>query len=65
MCIETSGRFVRKDDCRMVNQARATATRCFSPPDSSFGLWEARSVSPMKASISIARSFASLDDTPA
>ena len=49
----------------LLTSARATATRCFSPPESSFGLCLARSASPMKSSSSFARFLASLFDAPA
>ena len=47
-----------------LTKARATATRCFSPPLSSDGLWSARSVRPMNASSSAARWRAALCDEP-
>jgi hypothetical protein len=34
-------------------KALATATRCFSPPENSAGLWLALSLSPMKSSSSL------------
>ena len=43
----------------LLTRARATATRCFSPPDSSLGLCSARSVSFIKPSSSMARLRAS------
>ena len=48
-----------------LTKARATATRCFSPPESSLGLWRARSARPMKSSSSSARFRASEVDFPA
>ena len=49
----------------LFTNARATATRCFSPPDSSLGLCCALSSSPMKASSSMALSLASFVLLPA
>ena len=49
----------------LLTRARATATRCFSPPDSSDGLCPARSESPMKSKSSIARCLASPFEAPA
>mgnify|MGYP000177571477 CR=1 FL=1 len=40
--------------------ARATATLCFSPPDNSLGLCEARSANPMKSNISAAAALAEI-----
>lgn len=36
--IQTSRRFIGQNNRRMIDQAGRTATRCFSPPDSSAGL---------------------------
>ena len=55
--IQTPRRLVGK---HYGGKARATATRCFSPPESSLGLCEALSDSPMKSSNSCARALASL-----
>ncbi len=48
-----------------VTSARATATRCCWPPDSSLGRWSARSVRPTVASAAMARSRRSARRTPA
>lgn len=39
LAVESTGRFVGKDNLGRVINARAMATRCFCPPDISLGMW--------------------------
>lgn len=57
--VEAARWLIGQHNGRPVDQARATATRCFSPPESSFGLCEARSARPIIVSISRAEAWAS------
>ena len=57
--------FVGEDDRRRIDEARATATRWLSPPDSSAGLCEARSARPRRSRSPRARSRTFERDSPA
>ena len=63
--IQTARRSSARITAGLFINARATATRCFSPPDNSAGLCEARSDKPKKASVSLAFRIASEEDVPA
>ena len=64
--IQTARRLIRKDNRRVVLLMHALPPpRCFSPPDNSAGLCEARSDKPKKASVSLAFRIASEEDVPA
>ena len=56
--VEVAGRLVGEDDGRLREQsARAIATRCCWPPDSSAGLWWRRSARPRRFSRSSKNAF--------
>ena len=59
-CVETARRLIGKTISGLFTRARATATLCCSPPESSSGLWFLRSESPTNPSNSSARAMASV-----
>ena len=63
--VEISGRLVGEDHGGLLASARATATRCCSPPESFDGRWSRRAPRPSLDSRSRARSRADLASAPA
>ena len=44
--VQSSCRFIRKDQLRLCDDCRATAARCFCPPDTSYGYFSRISTMP-------------------